>query len=225
MNSLKEQYDQIAPAFSESRKKYLWPELIAYLTRLKAGQRVLDMGAGSGRLYKNLPTNIEYIGLDISLEMLKEAKKNNPGATFFEADVLDTKSLNNLGLFDHIFIIALAHHLDQHELTNLFLSIKSKLKPNGFAILSCWRLLNRKYFFAHIRQIFTKIKRTNLRYIEIPFSISDGRKTIKSIKRTCYAYDIFKLRYLAQRAGLKVITHSLSKANIWLEFSLPVDGI
>lgn len=217
MNALKEQYDQIAQAFSESRKKYLWPELLAYILRLKAGDRVLDMGAGSGRLYKNLPPNVGYIGLDISLEMLKEAKKNNPEATFFEANVLDINSLSNFGKFDYVFIIALAHHLNEQELNRLFLSIKNTLKPNGFAILSCWRLLSKKFFIAHLFQIFTKIKKRNWRYIEVPFGISNGKQTIKTITRTCYAYNISKLQSIAQHAGLNVVAKNIGKANIWLE--------
>lgn len=220
MNSLKEQYDQMSQTFSESRKKHLWPELLAYLSRLKAGDRVLDMGAGSGRLFKGIPPDVEYIGLDISPGMLKEAKRNQPHATFFEADVLDNKSMNHLGQFDYVFVIALAHHLDEQELIKLFFSVKNKLSPNGIAILSCWRLFNKKYIKYHLRQFFKKIIKKNLRYVEIPFSISNGKEAVRIIYRTCYAYDIIKLKALANQVGLKVITHSKSKANLWLECSL-----
>lgn len=92
MNSLKEQYDQLAEAFSQTRKKQLWPELSAFLARLKPGDRVLDMGCGSGRLYRGIPAQVDYVGLDISLGMLREAALEHPHATFFEADILESSS-------------------------------------------------------------------------------------------------------------------------------------
>jgi len=217
MNSLKEQYDLISKAFSETRKKHLWPELLRYLAKLKSGDRLLDLGAGSGRLYRHVPAGVEYIGVDISPGMLEEAKKDHPSAAFFEADILHVHSLDKLGQFDYVFVIAVAHHLDDKELKKLFSSILKRLKPDGIAILSCWRLLSSKYFRNHLNQIFNKIKKANWRFLEIPFYISDGRNIVKTINRTCYAYDILKLKTMATKAGLKIVSQSKTSSNIWLE--------
>lgn len=217
MNSLKEQYDQISKVFSQTRKKHLWPELLGYLARLKSRDRILDLGAGSGRLYRHVPAGVEYIGVDISPGMLEEARKDHPSAVFFEGDILDINSLSNLGQFDYVFVIAVAHHLDAQELEKLFSSVIKKLKPQGTAILSCWKLFSSKYFFYHVNQIFNKIKKANWRFIEIPFYISDGKKITRTINRTCYAYDLSKLKNMAKKSGLKIVSQSKTSSNIWLE--------
>jgi SAM-dependent methyltransferase len=47
----------------------------------------LDLACGTGLLLKNFPSTLSKYGLDLSNEMLIEAKKNNPKAKFMNADI------------------------------------------------------------------------------------------------------------------------------------------
>ena len=76
LNIVKRNYEKIADGFSETRKKYLWPELIKLTQNIKNNNKVLDVGCGNGRMieaFKN--KNINYLGIDNSEKLIKIAKK------------------------------------------------------------------------------------------------------------------------------------------------------
>lgn len=58
------------------------------------GKKILDVGCGFGDLIpflESINPNFEYVGIDISLELLKVAKdryKNKPNISFYEGDIL-----------------------------------------------------------------------------------------------------------------------------------------
>ncbi len=59
--------------------------------------RVLEFGCGSGRfaslLNQNFPGQFDYVGIDLSEELLSYASKDNPNLTFFQWDI--TKLVKN----------------------------------------------------------------------------------------------------------------------------------
>lgn len=69
----------------------------------KKNPQILDIGCGPGNISKNLLSqrpDMKLLGIDVSLNMVELARKNNPTATF---EVMDARNLNNLKLsFDGI---------------------------------------------------------------------------------------------------------------------------
>ncbi len=69
----------------------------------RAGGRVLDVACGTGLNLRYLPASVEYVGVDISPEMLTRARKrhgDDPDATFREMDAanlaFDTDSFDTV---------------------------------------------------------------------------------------------------------------------------------
>jgi len=100
---LQEYFDQLAPAWD----KELTPERLSCLGKIikelgiKAGDRVLDIGSGTGVLVPFLIAELgnegTVVALDFSLEMLVQAQaKDFPAIVgFAQADVLDIPLANN----------------------------------------------------------------------------------------------------------------------------------
>ncbi len=45
---VKSNYEEIADQFNQTRKKYLWPELIKLTKEIKTGAKILDLGCDNG---------------------------------------------------------------------------------------------------------------------------------------------------------------------------------
>jgi len=95
-------YNTEAKKYAETRKKF-WHEekaILEAITPLFEGWkkiRVLEFGCGSGRfaslLNQNFPGQFDYVGIDLSDELLSYASKDNPNLTFFQWDI--TKLVKN----------------------------------------------------------------------------------------------------------------------------------
>ena len=95
-------YDTEAKKYAETRKKF-WHEEKAILDAItplfesKDKVRVLEFGCGSGRfatlLNQNFSGQFDYVGIDLSDELLSYASKENPNLTFFQWDI--TKLVKN----------------------------------------------------------------------------------------------------------------------------------
>lgn len=161
LDIVKRNYEEIAPDFDITRKKYLWPELIKLAGMVKDGDRVLDVGCGNGRLLSAFADKkIEYVGVDNSEKLIEAARenldsrlrgndKNKAGARndkFLVADILELDKLSEKD-FDYIFCIAVLHHLPGEDLRLKALEqMKNKIKPGGKIILTVWNLWSQKKF-------------------------------------------------------------------------------
>lgn len=71
-------------------EKVIFPNL-KKLYQPKSGDKVLDVGCGQGVYGRLLPSNIEYTGIDLSKELIIEAKKldHSKNHSYFVADATD----------------------------------------------------------------------------------------------------------------------------------------
>lgn len=131
----KQTYQKIASrwAKSHSNPKFWYKEMEAFRRTLPKG-KILDVGAGSGRDAKGLiELGYDYIGIDISDALLKEARKTNPGVDFREASLYD---LEFSELFDGFWCAAVLLHIPRDRMKDALRSIKKCLKPGAVGFIA-----------------------------------------------------------------------------------------
>lgn len=187
---VKDVYNDVGSYFSASRN-YIWPDLKPFLTNIKPGSSIVDVGCGNGRLLLGLPKDIKYTGLDISSKLLEEASKKFPHHHFIETDISKPDIWKHLGKFDYIYCVAVMHHLPDKE-SQLFVlqQLKSHLKPKGKLLITVWNLWQKKYLKYHVDP---STKWHNPHWVNIP---------IKGRLRFCFAYTLHYLKKLLQEADL-----------------------
>ena len=105
---------------------------------IKRNMRVADLGFGSGKttfyLHKLVQPHGEVVGLDFAEQRIKYAKKhyNKKGITYLCRDI--TKSLDDLGMFDFIWVrFVLEYHRSMSF--DIVKNITRILKPGGILCL------------------------------------------------------------------------------------------
>jgi SAM-dependent methyltransferase len=132
-------YDALGPEFA------VWAETIvddprqrfleAFAAHLPKGANVLDLGCGAG-----IPSTVmlaerfQVVGVDLSSEQLRLARKNVPRATFVEADLTSFDPLP--GSFSGISAFYSITHVPREEHAELFSRIGNWLEPGGLLVAS-----------------------------------------------------------------------------------------
>ncbi len=138
---IKNQYNQIAKSFSKTRYKK-WDCVINFLKDIKTSDKVLELGCGNGKNIYDIKD--QALGVDICPELCNICKEK--GITVIESDILN---FNIDQKFDYILCIAVIHHLNkQDDRIKLIRKIKSLLKENGKAIITCWNTNETRYTFT-----------------------------------------------------------------------------
>lgn len=197
VKKIKSAYDNIADKFSGTRK-YNWrgtEKLVKFVT---SGDKVLDLGCGNGRLYQLLEDkSINYVGLDISSELIKLAQSNYSkfsNIRFVVGDMSqDLPFANNQ--FDVVFMLASFHHLPSSQSRiNLLNELRRVVKPGSKLIMTNWNLAHPKF-----------VKRYDLdlgqKDFQIPWKNSQG-EILES--RYYHLFDKAELRNLFTETGWSV---------------------
>ncbi len=152
IQSVQQMYDEIGTHFSRTRQKTYgtkssnWRVTDKYLAKLQAGQSVLDIGCGNGKLVSGLPDGVEYVGTDFSRTLLSEAQSLYPGHDFRYGNAIDPEHWIKLSKFDAIFCVAVLHHIPDHDQQVYVLKeAKKHLKKGGFLYLTVWNLWQEKF--------------------------------------------------------------------------------
>lgn len=193
----RQDYNLISDHFSQTRNKP-WESFKFLFKDIPAGVKVLDLGCGNGRFSEFLKKT-DYIGIDKSEKLIKEAKKKYPEAYFQVADALNLPFEDNK--FDFVISVAVIHHMPSKETRLKFLKeIKRVLKADGEARITTWNRLEgdkKLYFNSLLKKITGKI---GLRDVFLPWKNSKG----KTITRRYYHFFTKKeLRKLIKKTGLK----------------------
>ena len=137
-------YNSEAKKYAETRKKF-WHEEKTILDEISPlfkewkKVRVLEFGCGSGRfatlLNQNFTDKFDYVGIDLSDELLSYASNDNPNLTFFQWDI--TKLIKNFEQESFDLIVWTSSF--QHIPTN---KERSFLMKNFYRLLDyVWMLL------------------------------------------------------------------------------------
>ena len=105
-------------------------ELVEKYIRAKAGDRLLDIGCGTGTILKYLP-HVEYVGFDPNPRYIAAAQeKFGDRGLFFEGRVNST-TLESASSFDIVIAMGVLHHLDDDEAIRLFETADAALGDGG----------------------------------------------------------------------------------------------
>jgi trans-aconitate 2-methyltransferase len=109
-----------------------WGRAVAARLEPAAGERILDIGCGTGRLTSEIAARpgIRVVGLDRSAAMLEEAARQ--AATLASAPMYvrgDGAALPFVAAFDAVFSAATFHWIPDH--VRLFASVFAALRPGG----------------------------------------------------------------------------------------------
>ena len=233
-------YDQIAVHFSQTRAKELWPEFQLfkkYLSSCQSGRiKILDIGCGSGRLvrlFNQFSRQVDYTGIDISQNIINQAKRDFYPRTvqnrFLEVKF---KLANMLSLpfkdsvFDYVFMVASLHHLPNQQFQTQALRQAYKvLKKGGYIFITNWNLYNWpkiKYFFS-LSSLKLAFGSRALKNAVIPW-----RQGAKTIQRIYYGFTLGELVGLVKSTGFKIkqafYSRQGSSVHFWQGFNLVVIG-
>jgi 2-polyprenyl-3-methyl-5-hydroxy-6-metoxy-1,4-benzoquinol methylase len=217
---VRENYNKIADEFNETRKKYLWPELIKLAGLVKNGDKILDAGCGNGRLSEAFRgKEINYVGVDNSEKLIKLARARNKMQVNIKFIVGDILELNRLPVkdFDFVFCVAVLHHLPGSDLQLQALKqMKEKIKSDGKIILTAWNLWSQPKFKKLIFKFwFLKILgRNKMDFGDILFNWKNNRGEILS-QRYYHAFMKGELKKIIKKSGLKIEKFYKDKYNYY----------
>ena len=167
LNELNKKFYEVnAGSFSDTRQiswpgwEQIFPSLVERVEE-QDGLKILDIGCGNGRFAKFLnkmevfkkSSNIQYIGIDSSKNLIDIAKKEtkdirNFQTTFLVADALDFDDLKKkIGdeKFDLIVAIGLMHHIPGFDnRIELLQNLSMLLRTNGQLWITFWQFLRSK---------------------------------------------------------------------------------
>ncbi len=199
-NKVKDDYNRIAAQFSSTRH-YVWPEMKEFAEYIKGGQKILDLGCGNGRLLDSLDgKKFDYLGVDQSEELIKEAKQKHPNHKFRVMKVENLK-LNDTQ-YDAAFMIASLHHLPDQKLRKKALTEANRvMSDGGMLFITVWNLRQPKY--QHYIRGSEAL---------IPWKNSAG--TVLA-ERYYHAYTEDELKSDLKSANFEIINLAKSKWNIY----------
>lgn len=148
--AVKNKFDELAPSYSFKALGFIKNKRLKLIRKyINKNDNVLEIGCGSGNLLRSI--NCDFIfGLDISPEMIKQAKRVCPDGTFVVGDAENLPYKNNS--FDKIIISEVLYYLP--DLNKAINEAYRVLKQNGILLITS---LNKKYNFVRNLVNFFKI--------------------------------------------------------------------
>jgi ubiquinone/menaquinone biosynthesis C-methylase UbiE len=151
--------------------------LSPYFQNIQLGQKVLDIGCGSGQFVPEMSLNGELTGIDISPEAIKTCRKRFPDKTFSECSATNLSEFPSR-YFDWVFtVVTLCCITRKDELVKAISEITRVLCPCGHVVFlehldsqnksSLIITLGPERFMTMIESNFPLILKSN-RHLDVP---------------------------------------------------------
>lgn len=141
-------WDRIAKRYAARQIKDVaaYEALLADVAaRLKPGDRVLEIGCGTGRTAIRLASHVaSYTATDFSAEMIRIAR-SKPAPDTLHFETVDAQRAFDDAPFDAICAFSILHLVD--DLPGLLRQLHSALKPGGVLISKTWCFADLRWKF------------------------------------------------------------------------------
>lgn len=101
------------------------------MVRPVKGERVLDIGCGVGASLRYLDEGIHYVGIDVSVHYIDQARATLGHRGEFICSDITTVDAGILGTFDRAFSFGVLHHLPDDIVAQLIALVRRVVKPGG----------------------------------------------------------------------------------------------
>lgn len=206
--SVTEVYDRIAVDFSRTRARS-WPEWDFFHPYLGSGLSLLDAGCGNGRFFDFVRRHdVNYCGLDSSVNLLSEARKKHPDLRLIEGDIRFLPFAD--GEFDLVASIAVLHHLkNNNEQLQALSEARRVLRKEAYLLLMVWNLWGNSRYRDFRLEARLRAKK-NPACSPQDFYIPWGEE---KIPRYYYAFQFNELADLLQKSGFKLAKMAFTQNN------------
>lgn len=134
---LRNTYDKIAQSWHKDHQADNWWQegTNEFVSRIKEGVKVLDVGCGGGTKSKYLADKgLEVTGIDFSENFVTIAQKEVPQAKFLVMDVNNIDQLKEN--FDGIFMQAVLLHIPKKDIDDILQKAVTKLNTEGLVYIA-----------------------------------------------------------------------------------------
>lgn len=120
-------YDFVQAVFDGKRAR---ANFVRNHLRIREGERILDIGCGTGNLLPHLPL-VDYVGFEPNAEYVARARSKHGDRGIFFNKTFEEGDATSLPPFDVAVVFAVLHHLNDNEAKTLFALLRRSLKRTG----------------------------------------------------------------------------------------------
>lgn len=138
IDSIKKVYAAYSKVYDVLFKRFFYPRIRNAITTMdiKPGDRILDVGVGTGLSFSVFPRHCKVVGIDLSREMLSQAKKKIDENNLDNINVLSMDAMN-IGFADNTFDKVFLSHVvsvvpDPYRVMQ---EVKRVCKPDGVVVV------------------------------------------------------------------------------------------